>query len=203
MWPGWACGQAAIHPPFAHQCMRAELDVGQRVDRIAWPVDPAAFLRGYVSRNKPCIITGAAPSVGTQFGCHEPIAHASHAINSPHCPAHHSGVASGTDLDAWAHSRTTPCRSCATSTGAGSRLCCGCRPLQVCSCLPAALHFRQTHRRCSGSRGCKVDQCTGGAHPSSRHLLPVPALPACSVRHAPMQGHLATGLPSIGVKRRW
>lgn len=38
----------------------AELDLGSTVQRVAWPLTPLTFYRDYVSKNKPCIVTGIA-----------------------------------------------------------------------------------------------------------------------------------------------
>jgi len=36
----------------------AELDLGTEVQRVAWPLTPLQFYRDFVSRNKPCLLTG-------------------------------------------------------------------------------------------------------------------------------------------------
>lgn len=36
-----------------------ELDLGYEVQRVAWPLSPLHFYRDFVSRNKPCLLTGA------------------------------------------------------------------------------------------------------------------------------------------------
>lgn len=36
-----------------------ELDLGTEVQRVTWPLTPLQFYRDFVSRNKPCLLTGA------------------------------------------------------------------------------------------------------------------------------------------------
>ena len=41
-----------------HVQRNAELDLGSEVQRLSWPLSPLQFQRDYVSRNKPCLLTG-------------------------------------------------------------------------------------------------------------------------------------------------
>ena len=38
----------------------AELDLGCKVQQLQWPMSPLQFYRDFVSKNKPCLLTGEA-----------------------------------------------------------------------------------------------------------------------------------------------
>ena len=46
----------------------AELDLGNKVQQLQWPLSPLQFYRNFVSKNKPCLLTGEALEV--TFHCH-------------------------------------------------------------------------------------------------------------------------------------
>ncbi len=49
-----------VFPKLCQACIPpyAELDVGTEVQPVAWPLTPLQFYRDFVSRNKPCLLTG-------------------------------------------------------------------------------------------------------------------------------------------------
>ena len=47
----------------------AELDLGCEVSRAAWPLTPLQFYREYISRNKPCLLSGAQSLLYSMLLC--------------------------------------------------------------------------------------------------------------------------------------
>lgn len=66
--------------PFHNLCMGAELDLGSEVQRVAWPLTPLQFYRDFVSKNKPCVLTGKSCSWRFVYLLHTQ-------ASIEHCPA--------------------------------------------------------------------------------------------------------------------